>query len=199
MLSAFDYGGTKLEGTVHLPVLLARGQKGVREKVHNCLANIFSSAIHEISFPGEDMHWMIAAWSGFINETKTVKEVDFLFTDPSQNDTIKCQFPVNFIKDLWNWYVFALLQKLYPFFECKFCFCSIHDANSRTLELHEVRTFHTCLVKHIHNTVGLNLSAIPLVMYKTPDFELHASGKVSDGAKNKKTNKVVHENFISNF
>lgn len=111
MLSAFDYGGTKLEGTVHLPVLLARGQKGVREKVHNCLANIFSSAIHEISFPGEDMHWMIAAWSGFINETKTVKEVDFLFTDPSQNDTIKCQFPVNFIKDLWNWYVFALLQK----------------------------------------------------------------------------------------
>lgn len=103
LLSAYNGGGRKLEGTVHLPVLLARGHKSVREKVHECLTAVFSSAIHEIAFPGEDMLWMIAAWSGYISESKTSKEVDFLYAIPSRSDTIKCQYTVNFIKNLWNW------------------------------------------------------------------------------------------------
>ena len=103
LLSTFNTGGTKLEGTVHLPVLMARGHKPVREKVHECLAAVFSSAIHEVSFPGEDMLWMIAAWSGLLSETKTNEEVDFLYAIPSRTDNIKCQYPVKFIKNLWNW------------------------------------------------------------------------------------------------
>lgn len=105
LLSAYESGNAKLEGAVHLPVLLARGSRIVRTKVHECLAMLFSSAVHEITFPGEDMLWMIASWIGYINETKTSKEVDFLYAIPSRTDTIKCQYPVHFIKNLWNWYV----------------------------------------------------------------------------------------------
>ena len=103
LLSGCDSGGIKREGTVHLPVLLARGHKGVTEKVHKCLTDLFSSVIHQVSFPGEDMHWMIAAWSGYINETRTNKAVEFLYSKPP-TDTIKCMYPVDFIKNLWNWY-----------------------------------------------------------------------------------------------
>lgn len=74
----------------------------MKEKVHECLAAVFSSTIHEISFPKDDMLWMIAAWSGLINETKTSKEVYFLYAIPSTNDTVKCQYSVNFIKNFWN-------------------------------------------------------------------------------------------------
>lgn len=102
-MPAHNAGGSKIEGAVHLPVLLARGPRVVREKVHECLAAVFSSAVHEISFPPEDMHWMIAAWSGFLNETKTNKDVGFLYGIPSKTDTIHCQYSVNFIKNLWSW------------------------------------------------------------------------------------------------
>ena len=93
---------TRLEGTVHLPVLMARGGRVMREKVHACLAAMFSSAIHEVIFPPDDMIWMIAAWSGKLNLTKTSKAVDFLYALPFHTDTIQCQYPVQFIKNLWN-------------------------------------------------------------------------------------------------
>lgn len=102
LLSAYDSGDTKREGTVRLPLLLARGSKAVRDKVHECLVTVFSSAIHEVPFPEEEMRWMIAAWSGDIHETKTSNEVVFLYAIPSRNDTIKCQYSVNFIKKLRN-------------------------------------------------------------------------------------------------
>lgn len=57
--------------------------------------------------------------------------------------------------------------------------CSIHDEKSRVVELNEVKRFHASLVRHTKQTIGLNLAAVPLAMYKTPDFELHASGKVT--------------------
>lgn len=98
-----DTGYTKLEGAVHLPVLMARGPRVVRDKVHESLALLFSSSIHEVTFPAEDMLWMIASFSGYLNPSKTSKVVDFLYALPFRTDTIKCQYPVQFIKNLWNW------------------------------------------------------------------------------------------------
>ncbi|EFX84777.1 hypothetical protein DAPPUDRAFT_222696 [Daphnia pulex] len=157
LLSARKSGGSKTDGVVHLPVLLARGPRAVREKVHDCLSAVFSSSIHEVSFPAEDMHWMIAAWSGFINESRNNKEVSFMYGIPSRTDTIQCQYSVNFIKDLWS---------------------CIHDKDNPVVELSEVKRFYSSLIKHTKNTIGLNLAAVPLIMYKTPDFELHTVGKV---------------------
>ena len=57
-------------------------------------------------------------------------------------------------------------------------FFSIHKKDSPIVELEEVRTFHASLVKHTKEIIGLNLAAVPLMMYKTPDFELYATGKV---------------------
>lgn len=91
-----------IEGTARLPLLLARGSKAVRDKAHECLANLFSAAIQEIAFPAEDMRWMIAAWSGYINESRTSKEVEFLYYIPNRTDTIKCAYSVEFIKNLWS-------------------------------------------------------------------------------------------------
>jgi len=157
LLSSRNPESMKLDGAVYLPILLARGAATVREKVHECLAALFSASVHEIPFPGEDMLWMIAAWSGDIRETKLNKEVAFLYEMPLKKDSIKCQYPVQFIKNLWH---------------------CIHDSDSRTVESHQVRRFHASLVKHTRETIGVNLAAVPLVMYKTPDFELHATGKV---------------------
>ena len=68
---------------------------------------------------------------------------------------------------------------------CGFCgflvvvfFFSIHKKDRPIVELEEVRTFHASLVKHTKEIIGLNLAAVPLMMYKTPDFELYATGKV---------------------
>lgn len=33
-------------------------------------------------------------------------------------------------------------------------------------------------MRHTYKILGLNLAAVPLIMYRTPDFELHATGKV---------------------
>ena len=55
---------------------------------------------------------------------------------------------------------------------------SIHDEKSQVVEFDEVKRFHASLVRHTKQTLGLNLAAVPLVMYKTPDFELHCNGKV---------------------
>lgn len=44
--------------------------------------------------------------------------------------------------------------------------------------LKEVQKFHASLVRHTQQIMGVNLAAIPLVVYKSPDFELHATGKV---------------------
>ena len=103
LLPGYQSDGVQVSGTVRLPLLLARGARTIRERVHDCLISLFSTAIHEISFPCEDMFWMIAAWSGFINEKKTNKDVAFLYEIPSKKDSIKCQYPVHFIKSLWNW------------------------------------------------------------------------------------------------
>lgn len=157
LFSAHDSGDSKIEGATHLPVLLARGPITVRNKVHECLTAVFSSAIHEVSFPPEEMQWMIAAWSGFLNESQKNKEVNFLYGLPAKADTIQCQYSVNFIKDLWR---------------------CIHDQDSLIVELNEVKKFHDVLVRHTYKILGLNLAAIPLIMYRTPDFELHATGKV---------------------
>ena len=103
LFSVDDSHYTKLEGSVHLPVLMARGSRVVRDKVHACLATLFSSAIHEVIFSPEDMLWMIAAWSRYLNTSKASKDVAFLYALPFRTDTIKCQYPVQFIKNLWNW------------------------------------------------------------------------------------------------
>ncbi|KAI9561925.1 hypothetical protein GHT06_012887 [Daphnia sinensis] len=157
LFSAHAAGDPKIEGAAHLPVLLARGPITVRNKVHECLSAVFSSAIHEVSFPPEEMQWMIAAWSGFLNESKKSKEVIFLYGLPAKPDTIQCQYSVNFIKDLWR---------------------CIHDQDSLVVELNEVKKFHDVLVRHTYQILGLNLAAVPLIIYRTPDFELHATGKV---------------------
>ncbi len=60
----------------------------------------------------------------------------------------------------------------------RLCLFSIHKKDSPIVELEEVRTFHASLVKHTKEIIGLNLAAVPLMMYKTPDFELYATGKV---------------------
>lgn len=157
LLSVDDSHYTKLEGSVHLPVLMARGARVTRDKVHSCLAQLFSSAIHEVVFSPEDMLWMIAAWSSYLTTSKANREVDFLYSLPFRTDTIKCQYPVQFIKNLWS---------------------CIHDEKSQVVEFDEVKRFHASLVRHTKQTLGLNLAAVPLVMYKTPDFELHCNGKV---------------------
>ena len=46
------------------------------------------------------------------------------------------------------------------------------------MELDEVRHFHASLIRHTKEMLGLNLAAVPLIMYKTPDFELYSTGKV---------------------
>lgn len=112
LFSAHDSGDSKIEGATHLPVLLARGPITVRNKVHECLTAVFSSAIHEVSFPPEEMQWMIAAWSGFLNESQKNKEVNFLYGLPAKADTIQCQYSVNFIKDLWRWLVIYVMYFL---------------------------------------------------------------------------------------
>ena len=93
----------KLEGAVYLPILLARANPSVREKVHDCLASLFSATVHEIPFPNEDLLWMIAAWSGDLQETRNNKEVAFLYETSVKKDSIKCQYTVQFIKKLWHW------------------------------------------------------------------------------------------------
>ena len=93
----------KIDGLVHLPVLLARGVRPIREKVHNCLAKLFSAAIQEVTIPCEDMLWMIAAWTGYINESKTSKDVAFFYQIPHTKDSFTCQYSVDFIKRLWEW------------------------------------------------------------------------------------------------
>ena len=50
------------------------------------------------------MLWMIAAWTGFINETKSNSEVLFLYQGPMPKDSITLQYTVHFIKELWGWY-----------------------------------------------------------------------------------------------
>lgn len=50
--------------------------------------------------------------------------------------------------------------------------------DNRDVELSEVTRFYASLIKHTVNTLGLNLANVPLIMYKTPDFELHTVGKV---------------------
>ena len=55
---------------------------------------------------------------------------------------------------------------------------SIHEKDNLNVQSSEVKRFHTSLVIHTQNTLGLNLDAVPLLMYKTPDFELYAEGKV---------------------
>lgn len=157
LLSAYNSSGRKLDGLVHLPVLLARGTTSVRDKVHGCLAKLFSSAVVEVTFPCEDMLWMIAAWTGYINETRMSKEVTFVYQVPHTKDSITCQYSVDFVKRLWG---------------------CIHSQESPIVELDEVRHFHASLIRHTKEMLGLNLAAVPLIMYKTPDFELYSTGKV---------------------
>ena len=68
---------------------------------------------------------------------------------------------------------------------------SIHEQDNPIVESEEVRKFHAYLLKHAREILGLNLAALPLMTYKTPDFELNAKGKVFERENSIQFN-VIH-------
>ena len=132
LLSAYDPHEMKLEGLVNLPVMLARGTRIVRDKVHACLAALFSSTIQEMTFPVEDMLWMIAAWAGYLHETKTNKEVLFFYQVPLTKDSITCQYSVQFIKQLWTWSVTGIVKSSASVVNLCFILSSQHSRQEQT-------------------------------------------------------------------